>query len=203
MLDVNQYWLPDLSTTGSILTFKDKFALQLVRPTCITLHLENDIPIAAICLTDHIRQWACNAGRRYIHRFPIWSIVLDRRRTVYPFTIIKQVSNVIYVYRTRPYTTPLERLVMLDKELPTFVCCDLSVKKFSIQLSRWPEMPYDRSLSNNLLCDTQSDARLKSIYATATDFLLFIVKVQSSYVSSWLLVEDRPDKKPCWCLVIY
>jgi len=39
-------------------------------------------------------------------------------------------------------------------------------------------------------------------YATAIDFLLFIVKVQSFNVSSRLLVVERPDKKPCWYLVI-
>jgi len=51
---------------GSILTFKDKFALQLVRPTYITLHLENDIPSCYLSDQTYVSELALQVGDIYI-----------------------------------------------------------------------------------------------------------------------------------------
>ena len=103
--------------------------------------------------------------------------------------------------RTLPWGTSLVTCIDSD-ELPLILTrWVLFDRKSFIQAWMFPLIPYPHSFFNNRLCDTRSNALLKSRYMTSTSSPLCRAVVTSSRNSNNWIMQDLPARKPCCDLV--
>ena len=136
-------------TTGKTLLSSDIPNLQSVLPTYIILHVLCEIG-SLIAIFQTIK----TTGQVYFEvNINTPSFVVQYSLTSSAYNLQTQLLSSNKLTRslinnmnkrgpiTLPCTTPLVRLVMVESDVPTLVCCVLFCKKQSTRLNSWPEMP--------------------------------------------------------------